>query len=162
MIDVCSKGLAQSIKAAERRERGSALILALLVALVLSFLGMGLLLQTSLGQQSAAVDRSVVKALYAADAGIWMQVQMVQGGQVVGPSAPFVLTEDPSQEGFFRGTYEVAISDFCEIEPPSRILGWANQYRKRSVHMHSEAERQIGISDQKGGLQIQETRRDQT
>ena len=51
----------------DSRERGSALLLSLLVAVVLVFLGMGLLLQTSLGLEAAGTDRWVVKSLYAAD-----------------------------------------------------------------------------------------------
>jgi type II secretory pathway component PulK len=59
-------------------ERGAALIMALLVSLVLVFLGMGLLLQTSLGLQAAGTDRWVTKALYAADAGAMMQIEMIR------------------------------------------------------------------------------------
>ena len=44
------------------------------LAMVLVFLGMGLLLQTSLGLQAAGTDRWVTKALYAADAGAMMQI----------------------------------------------------------------------------------------
>ncbi len=129
----------------KRREQGTALIMALLVALILALMGMGLLLQTSLGQQAASVDRSVVKALYAANAGVWMQVQMVQEGQVVGPSSHFVLAEDPELKGFFRGEYKVTVTTFCEIEPPSYILGFEPEYRRRSVHIRSEAEREVGV-----------------
>jgi ABC-type branched-subunit amino acid transport system substrate-binding protein len=48
-------------------ERGIALIMALMVSLVLLFLGMGLLLQTSLGLQASGTARWIVKAAYAAD-----------------------------------------------------------------------------------------------
>jgi len=61
-------------------ERGAALIMALMVSLILVFLGMGLLLQTSLGLQAAGTDRWVTKALYAADAGAMMQIEMIQLG----------------------------------------------------------------------------------
>ena len=47
-------------------ERGAAIIIALMVSLVLAFLGLGLLLQTSLGRQAAGTDRWGVRALYAA------------------------------------------------------------------------------------------------
>jgi len=126
-------------------ERGSALILAMLVAVILAILGMGLLLQTSLGQQAAGIDRSVAKSLYAADAGIMMQVQMIQAGQVVAPTASFVLDEDAGLTGFYRARYHVDVtSDFCEVEPAVPILGYANKYRKRFVHMRSESTRAVG------------------
>ena len=51
------------------RERGAAIVIAIMVSLILAFLGLGLLLQTSLGMQAAGTDRWVVRALYAADAG---------------------------------------------------------------------------------------------
>ena len=63
-------------------ERGAALIVSLLVALILVFLGMGLLLQTSLGLQASGTDRWVTKALYAADAGAMMQIEMIQLGAI--------------------------------------------------------------------------------
>lgn len=139
----------------ERRERGSALILALLVAVILAALGLGLLLQTSLGYQAAGTDRHVVKSMYAADAGIMMAVQMIQVGQVVAPTAPFVLEEDPGMPGFFRGRYEVTILPagstnprfFCEIEPATPILGFAAKYRKRFVHVESRAVRTVGMGN---------------
>ena len=47
------------------RERGSALLLTLLVAVVLVFLGMGLLLQTSLGLEAAGGRPTVEGRDYA-------------------------------------------------------------------------------------------------
>ncbi len=44
-------------------ERGSALFLALMVSLVLLFLGMGVLMQTSLGLQASGTDRWIVKSM---------------------------------------------------------------------------------------------------
>ena len=67
-------------------ERGSALVLALLVAVVLAALGLGLLLQTSLGQQAAGTDRHIIKSIYAADAGLMMQIAIIRAGQVAPPS----------------------------------------------------------------------------
>ena len=56
-------------------ERGSALLLVLLVSIILAFFGMAVLLQTSLGLEAAGADRWVVKSLAAAE------------GQEVGPDA---------------------------------------------------------------------------
>ncbi len=140
-----------------RSERGSALILALMVAVVLAALGLGLLLQTSLGYQAAGTDRHVAKSLYAADAGIMMMIEMIQVGQVVPPTAAFVLEEDPVLPGFFRGRYEVTIRNdaigtpnrkfFCEIEPATPILGYSENYRKRFVHIDSQAVRTVGMGN---------------
>jgi Tfp pilus assembly protein PilX len=137
-------------------ERGSALILALMVAVVLAALGLGLLLQTSLGQQAAGSERHVIKSLYAADAGIMMQVAMIRAGQVSAPTAPFVLAEDPAMPGFFRGRYEVTIpaNRLCEAEFPQIVLGSSvsesgeeNNFRKRVIHIESTAERTLGMGN---------------
>ena len=138
------------IPAPNRRdgERGSALILALLVAVVLVFLGMGLLLQTSLGLQAAGTDRWVTKALYAADAGAMMQIEMIQLGAIGNPGA-FVLEDDPNLSGMLKGQFTVTITDFCEAQPATPVI--ANgvpssfpEFQTRHFHLRSDAERTIG------------------
>jgi Tfp pilus assembly protein PilX len=129
-------------------ERGAALIMALMVALVLVFLGMGLLLQTSLGLQASGTDRWVTKAMYAADAGAMLQIEMVQMG-AIGPPGTFILTDDPNLPGLLKGQFTVTVSDFCETQPVTPVF--ANgvpssfpEYQTRHFHMRSDAQRTIG------------------
>ena len=137
-------------------ERGAALIMALMVSLVLVFLGMGLLLQTSLGLQAAGTDRWVTKALYAADAGAMMQIEMIQLGALgAAPGASgmevgtFVLEDDPGLPGMLKGQFSVTISNFCESQPATPVI--ANgvvssfpEFQTRHFHLRSEASRDIG------------------
>ena len=137
-------------------ERGAALIMALMVSLVLVFLGMGLLLQTSLGLQAAGTDRWVTKALYAADAGAMMQIEMIQLGALgAAPGATgmevgtFILEDDPSLQGMLKGQFSVTISNFCESQPATPVIvgGVVSQwpeYQTRHFHLRSEASRDIG------------------
>ncbi|GEM_PF-2429845 len=134
-------------------ERGSALILTLMVALVLAFLGVGLLLQTSLGLQASGTDRWVVKSLAAADAGLMMEIQMIQSGFVVDPATfpggtSFILVDDPDLPGPLRGEYTVTVRELCEAEPPSPIIEnnqvWEQKYKMRFFHIRAEAVRSVG------------------
>ncbi len=131
-----------------RRERGSALIIALMVALILAFLGMGLLLQTSLGLQASGTDRWVVKSMNAADSGIMMGIELIQLGFVVDPATiggvSFILEDDQSSPGLLRGQYTVNLNRVCEVEPPSPIIGFSTKYRQRYFHLESTASRSIG------------------
>jgi Tfp pilus assembly protein PilX len=129
-------------------ERGAALIMALMVALVLVFLGMGLLLQTSLGLQAAGTDRWVTKALYAADAGAMMQIEMIQLGVISTPGS-FVLEDDPNLPGLLKGEFTVTVTDFCESQPATPVI--ANgvpssfpEFQTRHFHLRSDAQRTIG------------------
>lgn len=129
-------------------ERGAALFLALMVSLVLLFLGMGLLMQTSLGLQASGTDRWVVKSMYAADAGVMAQIQMVQNG-VIGAPGSFTLQDDPDMEGFLKGEYTVTVSEFCETRPTSPIVvegvAWSYpEYQVRHFHIRSDSQRSIG------------------
>jgi Tfp pilus assembly protein PilX len=137
-------------------ERGAALILALMVSLVLVFLGMGLLLQTSLGLQAAGTDRWVTKALYAADAGAMMQIEMIQLGAIgAAPAATgtevgtFILEDDPGLPGMLKGQFTVTVSDFCMSQPASPVLvngvmSSFPEYQTHHYHLRSEASRDIG------------------
>lgn len=125
-------------------ERGAALILALMVSLVLVFLGMGLLLQTSLGLQASGTDRWVTKALYAADAGAMMQIQMVQMGSFGAPGT-FILEDDPDLPGLLKGQFSVTVDAFCmvqEDEPASG--GWEEDYSQKFFYLRSRAVRNVG------------------
>ena len=124
-------------------ERGSALILTLLVAVVLVFLGMGLLLQTSLGLQAAGTDRWVTKALYAADAGAMLQIHMIQQGVISAPGT-FNLIDDPGLPGLLKGQFTVTVSNFCETQPATPVF--ANgvpssfpEFQTRHFHLRSDA-----------------------
>ena len=142
-------------------ERGAALIMALMVALILVFLGMGLLLQTSLGLQAAGTDRWVTKALYAADAGAMMQIEMIQLGALgadpnltsaqiaAGIHGTFALVDDPGLDGMLKGQFTVTISDFCEGQPATPVFAEGvpssfPEFQTRHFHVRSEAERSIG------------------
>ncbi len=135
----------------DSRERGSALLLSLLVAVVLVFLGMGLLLQTSLGLEAAGTDRWVVKSLYAADSGCMAQINLVRQG-VIGAPGNFTLTDDANLQGLLRGNFNVAISEFCETEPAGPILdddgnpvpSQYPEFQMRHFHFRSDAQRVLG------------------
>jgi Tfp pilus assembly protein PilX len=133
---------------AENGERGAAIIMALLVSLILVFLGMGLMLQTSLGLQASGTDRWVTKALYAADAGAMLQIEMIQNGAIGAPGT-FNLIDDPNLAGLLKGQFTVTISNFCEAQPATPVI--ANgipssfpEFQTRHFHLRSDAERAIG------------------
>jgi PilX N-terminal len=63
---------------ARRRERGAALVLAILVLAILTVIGIALMLITSTESRIAANEWSVNRAFYASDAGIrWTTVEML-------------------------------------------------------------------------------------
>lgn len=132
------------------RERGSALILALMVAIILAFLGLGLLLQSSLGLQAAGTDRWVTKSMYAADSGIKIGVELLALGQVRVPEQ-FELEDDPDQEGWLKGRYQVLLEQPCEIEEPAPVPPSPDgmlvfeypKFTQRSFHLRSRAERPV-------------------
>jgi hypothetical protein len=63
--------------AAGRRERGAALVIAILVLAILTVIGIALMLITSTESRIAANEWSVNRAFYSADAGIrWAQIEM--------------------------------------------------------------------------------------
>jgi len=130
------------------RERGAAIIIALMVSLVLAFLGLGLLLQTSLGLQAAGTDRWVVRALYAADAGTQLEIATLSTGAV--GQGSFVLADDPSLGGFLTGQYDVTVSDVCELQPPSEAIdpvtgvAWDSTFRARHFFFRSASRRDAG------------------
>lgn len=124
-------------------ERGAALILALMVSLVLVFLGLGLLLQTSLGLQASGTDRWVTKALYAAEAGAMMQIEMIQMGALGSPST-FILEDDPSLSGLLKTQFSVNVATLCETEPDRPVEGFQEGYSHRYFHIRSVASRDVG------------------
>jgi hypothetical protein len=96
-----------------RRERGAALVLAILVLAILTVIGIALMLITSTESKIAANEWSVNRAFYASDAGIrWAQVEMTNPKDflkrpefIAGPFGT-VLFQMPSWRhgvGFFSG-----------------------------------------------------------
>jgi len=132
-----------------RRERGAAIIIALMVSLVLAFLGLGLLLQTSLGLQAAGTDRWVARALYAADAGAQAEIATLSNG-VVGMGT-FVLADDAGVPGMLAGQFNVTVSDVCELQPPSWAIDpqtgsyYGTEWLSRHVFFRSSADRDVGL-----------------
>jgi hypothetical protein len=134
-----------------RRERGSALVLALMVALILALLGLGLLLQSSIGLKGSGTDRWVTKAVYAADAGITMQAHLLTQGRAEAPAA-FELDDDPGLEGKLSGSYQVEVTELCEVEdpapvPPSpdgRLVFEYPRFSMRSWRVRSRSQRHLG------------------
>ena len=124
-------------------ERGAALILALMVSLVLVFLGMGLLLQTSLGLQASGTDRWVTKALYAADAGAMMQIEMIQLG-VFGTPGTFTLQDDPDISGLLKGQFSVTVEAFCMTQGDEPASTYEKGYSRKFFYLRSQAVRNVG------------------
>jgi hypothetical protein len=96
------------------RERGAALVLAILILAILTVIGIALMLVTSTESQIAANEWSVNRAFYASDAGIrWAQGEMIgikdflKRPEFVGSPFGTVLFQMPSWRhgagGFFSG-----------------------------------------------------------
>jgi len=136
-------------KTGSDRERGAAIIIALMVSLVLAFLGLGLLLQTSLGLQAAGTDRWVVRALYAADAGAQAEIATLSSGAV--GMGSFDLIDDAGLPGMLTGQYTVTVSDVCELQPPSWALDlttggyFGTEWLARHFYFRSVATRDAGL-----------------
>lgn len=124
-------------------ERGAALILALMVSLVLMFLGLGLLLQTSLGLQASGTDRWVTKSLQAAESGTMMQLTLIQRG-VFGAPGSFVLEDDPDLPGLLKTQFNVTVTSLCETEPRTQSLRYQEGFSMHYYHIRSEASRNVG------------------
>ena len=124
-------------------ERGAALILALMVSLVLMFLGLGLLLQTSLGLQASGTDRWVTKSLQAAESGALMQISMIRRGVFAAPGS-FVLEDDPDLPGLLKTQFNVNVTTLCETEPRRQAELYEAGYSVHYFHIRSEASRDVG------------------
>jgi hypothetical protein len=71
-----------SITDPKRRERGAALVVAILVLAILTVIGIALMLITSTEARIAANEWSINRAFYSSDAGIrWASVQLAQQPQ---------------------------------------------------------------------------------
>ncbi len=140
---------AKNAAAGSDRERGAAIIIAIMVSLILAFLGLGLLLQTSLGMQAAGTDRWVVRALYAADAGAQAEIATLSSGAV--GMGSFILADDTGLPGMLTGQYNVTVSDVCELQPPSWAMDlttgqyFGTEWLARHFFFRSAATRDAGL-----------------
>ena len=99
------------------RERGAALVIAILVLAILTVIGIALMLVTSTESRIAANEWSINRAFYASDAGIrWGSVQMTDlnfpfrpefGGASTAPRLPFgtVFFQLPSHRSTFGSLF---------------------------------------------------------
>ena len=113
------------------RERGAALVIAILVLAILTVIGIALMLITSTESRIAANEWSINRAFYASDAGIrWATVQMhdpvpyMARPEFSGNPFGTVLFQLPSHRhgalGFFRG--DVAETDIqVRVMRPSKV-----------------------------------------
>lgn len=141
---------ALTLRTGSDRERGAAIIIAIMVSLILAFLGLGLLLQTSLGMQAAGTDRWVVRALYAADAGAQAEIATLANGAV--GMGSFVLADDTALPGMLNGQYNITVSDVCELQtatdaydPLEGAFYEVGKWKARHVHFRSTATRDVGL-----------------
>jgi len=114
-----------------RRERGAALVIAILVLAILTVIGIALMLVTSTESRIAANEWSVNRAFYASDAGIrWATVQMhdpvpfMARPEFTGSPFGTVLFQLPSHRhgalGFFSG--DATESDIqVRVMHPSKV-----------------------------------------
>ncbi len=139
-----------TVQTGSDRERGAAIIIAIMVSLILAFLGLGLLLQTSLGMQAAGTDRWVVRALYAADAGAQAEIATLANGAV--GMGSFVLADDTALPGMLNGQYDITVSDVCKLQtatdafnPEDGGFYEIGKWKARHVHFRSTATRDVGL-----------------
>ncbi len=106
-------------------ERGAALLLALILTMVLTFLGLGLLTRSLLVSRIAGSQRWSIKALYAADAGI----NLAKARLKIRRTEPFLFaladarpaTDSARLERF--GAIEVAVSELSPVGSPQPAIG---------------------------------------
>jgi Tfp pilus assembly protein PilX len=105
------------------RERGSALILALILTIVLTFLGFGLITRSLLVTRIAGSERWSTKAFYAADAGI--AVARARLSINVTPAFNFQVTDFRGPLGNRNsGAINVWVSDMNQVGAPQLAVGW--------------------------------------
>ena len=107
---------------APNRERGSALILALVLTIILTFLGFSLLSRSLLVTRIAGSERWSTKAFYAADAGISaararLRIRRTQAFNFNIADLRGVTAQDN------YGTIQVAVSDLAQVGAPQPVVG---------------------------------------
>lgn len=104
------------------RERGSAMVLALFMVVILSVLGLGLLMRSQLSTASAGAERTMTKTFYAADSGIHAAFSHLQ---VFNPCAFQFGMVDQRGSGAASVRYpiEVAVPNSNQIGTPQQAQG---------------------------------------
>mgnify|MGYP006306281893 CR=1 FL=1 len=100
-------------------ERGSALLLALVLIIVLTFLGFGLLTRSLLVSRIAGEERYSTKAFYAADSGL--SVAQARLRLRIDEKVDFSMTE--LRRGSQTGQIEVAVSDMSQVGTMQPVVG---------------------------------------
>jgi Tfp pilus assembly protein PilX len=100
-------------------QRGSALFLALMLILVMSTMGFGLLSRTLLVERIAGSERWATKAFYAADAGI----EMAKARLKVNNTNTFDFTLNDLRNGNVASQIDINVSALDQAGPPVFALG---------------------------------------
>jgi hypothetical protein len=111
-----------SANEAAGRERGSALLLALFMVVILTLIGFGLLTRTLMVSQIAGSERWSVKSFYAADSGLQTALQRARLNQTAG--FQFSM-QDLRGAGGSRlvGNIAVNVDPLQRVAAPQPVLG---------------------------------------
>ena len=126
------------------QESGSAMVLVLMVSLLLSVLGMGLIFATELEMQLGGTERVITNNFYAAESGVHAGIAAVMVTQDWG-GEKFAIVEGSSGTGYLIG-HRVVTSRLQAVGPPQAPpLSVANEgeddFHSFSVIMSSSAQR---------------------
>jgi hypothetical protein len=139
-------------------ERGSALVLALLVTLVVSVLALGLIAHSMMVTRVAGAERWSVKTFYAADSGLNVAQTRAKVQELA--AFDFDLRDLRTTAGATVGPVNVAVEALTPIGAPRLVIGSeANagqgvdttliiqSYRTRSVAVHplTNSERAVAV-----------------
>lgn len=139
-------------------ERGSALVLALLVTLVVSLLALGLIAHSLMVSRVSGAERWSVKAFYAADSGLNVAQSRARVQELA--AFNFALRDLRTTTGSAVSTLDVAVEDLQPIGAPRLVIGSeANagqgvdttlviqSYRTRSTAVHplTASERAVAV-----------------
>jgi len=106
------------------RERGSALILALVLTIILTFLGFGLLSRSLLVSRIAGSERWSTKAFYAADAGISAARARLTIRRTAAFNFNLTDLRGPDPTGLSdHGQIDIAVSDLAQVGAPQPVVG---------------------------------------
>lgn len=141
-----------------RRQRGAALVIAILVLAILTVIGIALMLITSTESRIAANEWSVNRAFYASDAGIrWASAQMTDPRPFMSRTEfdthfGTVLFQLPSwrhgASGFFSGSTDADIQ--VQVQTPSFVArrpfvgGIMNERGERAQYLYTYETRSTG------------------
>jgi len=103
-------------------ERGAALFIALVLVIIMTFLGFGLLTRTLLVARIAGSERWSTKAFYAADAGIASAKARLRIRQTIAFTFP-VSDLRGAQGQRDAGQIQVAVSNLDNVGAPQPVIG---------------------------------------